>query len=68
MLIGDDYIGWKGVTMAAQRFASESKLELVGGKGKFVLSKGPMPDVFPELFRMRTEQKRWREEQLKSNQ
>lgn len=39
-LIGDDYIGWEGVTRAANEFAQIVHRPLVGGKGKFVIRKG----------------------------
>jgi hypothetical protein len=39
-LIGDDYIGWEGVTRAANEFAHLVKSPLIGGKGKFVVRKG----------------------------
>ena len=39
-MIGDDYIIWPGVTQAANEFASERGLRIVGEPGKFVISKG----------------------------
>lgn len=40
VLIGDDYIHWPGVTQAANEFANERRLHIVGEPGKFVISKG----------------------------
>jgi predicted O-methyltransferase YrrM len=40
LLIGDDYVGWDGVTRAANDFARAKKLKITGQSGKFVLSKG----------------------------
>jgi SAM-dependent methyltransferase len=39
VLIGDDYIYWPGVTQAANEFALERGLRIVGEPGKFVISK-----------------------------
>ena len=50
-LIGDDYIGWEGVTKAADEFAALKKSPLVGGRGKFVIRKdGDMPEELGKLF------------------
>lgn len=38
-LIGDDYIGWPGVTKAADEFAEKTGSQLAGGRGKFVIRK-----------------------------
>jgi cephalosporin hydroxylase len=38
-LMGDDYIGWPGVTRAADEFAAEMGCELVGERGKFFIRK-----------------------------
>lgn len=43
MLIGDDYIHWPGVTQAANEFALERGLRIVGEPGKFVIAKGACP-------------------------
>jgi hypothetical protein len=40
VLVGDDYIGWAGVTRAANEFAAELKTQIFGKPGKFVISKG----------------------------
>ena len=40
LLIGDDYIGWAGVTKAADDFASEHNLRILGTVGKFIIPKG----------------------------
>lgn len=40
LLIGDDYVGWQSVTLAANDFARSKKLQISGQFGKFVLSKG----------------------------
>jgi SAM-dependent methyltransferase len=40
LLIGDDYIGWAGVTKAADDFASERNLRILGTWGKFIIPKG----------------------------
>lgn len=40
ILLGDDYIGWAGVTRAANEFAGEVKAGIFGKLGKFVISKG----------------------------
>ncbi len=40
ILLGDDYIGWAGVTRAANEFAAELKTPIFGKPGKFVMSKG----------------------------
>lgn len=40
ILIGDDYIGWGGVTQAANEFAMKNNVPLVGDVGKFVMCKG----------------------------
>ena len=40
VLLGDDYIGWPGVTRAANQFALEMKLPIFGKLGKFVITKG----------------------------
>jgi predicted O-methyltransferase YrrM len=40
VLIGDDYIGWPGVTKAANEFAKEQGLHISGKLGKFILQKG----------------------------
>lgn len=43
-LIGDDYLTWPSVTLAADRFAATHGLPLFGEEGKFVLRKtGPRP-------------------------
>ncbi|MBV9633553.1 MAG: class I SAM-dependent methyltransferase [Methylobacteriaceae bacterium] len=48
LLIGDDYVGWDGVTRAANDFAKSRKLRITGQHGKFVLSKGvPVKICFP---------------------
>jgi predicted O-methyltransferase YrrM len=39
-MIGDDYILWPGVTQAANEFALERGLRIVGEPGKFVIAKG----------------------------
>jgi hypothetical protein len=39
LLIGDDYVGWDGVTKAANDFARARKMQITGQFGKFVLSK-----------------------------
>lgn len=39
-MIGDDYILWPGVTQAANEFANERGLRIVGEPGKFVIAKG----------------------------
>jgi hypothetical protein len=38
-LLGDDYIGWAGVTRAANDFANEHHLNIVGKRGKFLILK-----------------------------
>lgn len=40
ILFGDDYIGWDGVTQAANQFAQEVKKPIFGKLGKFVIPKG----------------------------
>jgi len=40
ILFGDDYIGWDGVTQAANHFANEVKKPIFGKFGKFVIPKG----------------------------
>ncbi len=40
LLIGDDYLHWPGVTQAADDFAQERRLPLIGARGKFVIPKG----------------------------
>lgn len=40
LLIGDDYIDWPGVTRAADTFAAERQLRLIGKPGKFIIPKG----------------------------
>jgi hypothetical protein len=40
ILVGDDYIGWEGVTKAADEFARERGATIVGEPGKFMLFKG----------------------------
>ena len=50
-LIGDDYIGWEGVTKAADEFAQSKGATLVGGRGKFVVRKnGEMPAELAAKF------------------
>lgn len=50
-LIGDDYIGWEGVTKAADEFARIKDSQLVGGRGKFVIRKnGEMPAELATMF------------------
>jgi predicted O-methyltransferase YrrM len=50
-LIGDDYIGWPGVTRAADEFARIKNSPLVGGRGKFVMRKNaPLPPELGEAF------------------
>lgn len=39
VLIGDDYVGWEGVTRAANEFSRAKKMQITGQYGKFVLSK-----------------------------
>lgn len=39
VLVGDDYISWKGVTRAANEFARRQKVRLYGERGKFLLKK-----------------------------
>jgi predicted O-methyltransferase YrrM len=39
VLIGDDYVGWDGVTRAANAFSRSKKMQITGQYGKFVLSK-----------------------------
>lgn len=57
-LIGDDYIGWEGVTRAADEFAQVVQSQLVGGKGKFVVRKGgEMPSELQRKF-AKSERKR----------
>jgi hypothetical protein len=51
-LIGDDYIGWPGVTKAADEFAASKNSTLAGGRGKFVVRKnGEMPAELADMFR-----------------
>jgi hypothetical protein len=40
LLIGDDYIGWEGVTRAANKFAIDQAIPIIGEGGKFLLPKG----------------------------
>jgi hypothetical protein len=40
LLIGDDYIGWEGITRAANEFAVDHQLAIIGEGGKFLLPKG----------------------------
>ena len=40
LLIGDDYIGWPGVTQAANDFVKKNRLAIFGTQGKFVIPKG----------------------------
>jgi Methyltransferase domain len=40
VLIGDDYIGWESVTLAANEFATKKGLHILGQPGKFILCKG----------------------------
>ena len=59
-LIGDDYIGWPGVTKAADEFAERNNSPLVGGRGKFVIRKNAeipaeLADMFKESERKRLE-------------
>jgi predicted O-methyltransferase YrrM len=42
LLIGDDYLVWPGVTEAANAFAHERNLRLIGVQGKFLIPKGAM--------------------------
>jgi hypothetical protein len=42
VLMGDDYVGWPGVTRPATAFAAEIKLPLYGEHGKFVITRRPM--------------------------
>lgn len=50
-LIGDDYIGWPGVTKAADEFAETTNSQLVGGRGKFVIRKGgEIPEELRKMF------------------
>ena len=50
-MIGDDYIGWEGVTKAADEFAQLKNSRLVGGRGKFVVRKnGEMPAELAQMF------------------
>ena len=39
VLLGDDYVGWEGVTRAANRFAREVQSPMAGKPGKFVISR-----------------------------
>jgi hypothetical protein len=39
VLLGDDYIGWSGVTQAANEFSTELKTSIYGKPGKFLISK-----------------------------
>ena len=41
VLLGDDYMGWEGVTRAANRFAVEVQCPIAGKWGKFVISRNP---------------------------
>ena len=59
-LIGDDYIGWPGVTKAADEFAQLKQSPLVGGRGKFVVRKNAelpaeLGAMFEETERTRLE-------------
>lgn len=48
ILVGDDYVGWDGVTRAANDFARARKLQITGQYGKFVMSKRqPVKIAFP---------------------
>ena len=50
-LVGDDYIGWEGVTKAADEFAAAKNSPLVGGRGKFAIRKNAeMPAELREMF------------------
>lgn len=51
LMLGDDYgAGWTGVTKAVDEFVAARGLEIVSGKGKFAISKGPMPKGLRETF------------------
>jgi hypothetical protein len=50
-LLGDDYEDWPGVTQAADDFARENGLVLMGQPGKFLLAKQRsfLPSVMPAM-------------------
>lgn len=62
-LIGDDYIGWEGVTRAADDFAEQVGSPLAGGRGKFIIRKGAeipaeLRTKFEQSERVRLERER----------
>ncbi|WP_068112529.1 class I SAM-dependent methyltransferase [Tropicimonas marinistellae] len=73
ILLGDDYETWPGVTQAADEFARENGLILVGTRSKFVLSKNidhvhAMQGVLAEIEarRARVAEAKARAEQLRA--